>query len=200
MRGFLEKQQRGGADLAPANPSFLERTKPALRPVVLRVRSPDQQHQHHRELGASAHHRPRPGPAESELWELLLFSHKVMSDSCNPMGWAVALQAPLSMGFPRQEYQNGLPFPSPGKLPDSGIKPTCLALAGGFFTTEPPGLITISMGIQFKGLLAILQSILLLGLQFCCVSYTHSPSHSRPAHLTAAMMGRESSQACVRTT
>ena len=62
--------------------------------------------------------------------------------------------------------------------------------------------ITISMGIQFKGLLAILHSILLLGLQFCCVSYAHSPSHSRPAHLTAAMMGREGSQtlACVRST
>ena len=85
------------------------------------------------------HRRPRPGFAESELWDLLLFSRKVLSDSCDPMGWAVALQAPLSTGFPRQEYQNGLPFPSPGHVPDSGIKPTCLALAGRFFTTEPPG-------------------------------------------------------------
>ena len=48
-------------------------------------------------------------------------------------------QAPLSMGFPRQEYWSGLPFPSPGELPDPGIKPTTPALAGGFFTTEPPG-------------------------------------------------------------
>ena len=47
-------------------------------------------------------------------------------------------QAPLSMGFPRQEYWSGLPFPSPGDLPDPGIEPLSLALAGGFFTTEPP--------------------------------------------------------------
>ena len=43
------------------------------------------------------------------------------------------------MGFSRQEYWSGLPFPSPGDLPDSGIKPVSPALAGGFFTTEPPG-------------------------------------------------------------
>ena len=52
--------------------------------------------------------------------------------------WTVACQAPLSMGFPRQEYWSGLPFPPPGDLPDPGIKPTSLispTLAGGFFTT-----------------------------------------------------------------
>ena len=43
------------------------------------------------------------------------------------------------MGFPKQEYGSGLPFPSPGDLPDLGIKPTSPALAGGFFITEPPG-------------------------------------------------------------
>ena len=48
--------------------------------------------------------------------------------------WAVACQAPLSMGFSRQEYWSGLPFPSPGDLPDPGIKPTSPALAGGVFT------------------------------------------------------------------
>ena len=37
--------------------------------------------------------------------------------------WTVACQAPLSMGFSRQEYWNGLPFPSPGDLPDPGIEP-----------------------------------------------------------------------------
>ena len=51
--------------------------------------------------------------------------------------WTVAHQAPLSMGFSRQEYWSGLPFPSPGDLPDPGIKPESAALAGGFFTTEP---------------------------------------------------------------
>ena len=53
--------------------------------------------------------------------------------------WTVAHQAPLSMGFPRQEYWSGLPFPPPGDLLDPGIEPKSPALAGGFFTTEPPG-------------------------------------------------------------
>ena len=56
--------------------------------------------------------------------------------------WTVARQTPMSIGFPRQEYWSGLPFPSLGDLPDPGIKPTSLAslaLAGRFFTTEPPG-------------------------------------------------------------
>ena len=53
--------------------------------------------------------------------------------------WAIACQAPLSMEFPRQEYWSGLPFPSPGDLPDQGIEPMSPALAGGFFTSEPTG-------------------------------------------------------------
>ena len=53
--------------------------------------------------------------------------------------WTVAHQTLLIMGFPRQEYWSGLPFPSPGDLPDPGIKPTSPALTGRFFTTEPPG-------------------------------------------------------------
>ena len=52
--------------------------------------------------------------------------------------WTVACPAPLSMGFPRQEYCSGLPFPSLGLL-DPEIEPTSPALAGRFFTTEPPG-------------------------------------------------------------
>ena len=56
--------------------------------------------------------------------------------------WAVALQAPLSMGFAKQEYWTGLLFPTPGDLPNLGIKPTSpasSALAGKFFTTVPLG-------------------------------------------------------------
>ena len=53
--------------------------------------------------------------------------------------WTVALQAPLSMEFSRQGYWSGLPFPSPGDIPDPGIKPGSPALACGFFTAEPPG-------------------------------------------------------------
>ena len=52
--------------------------------------------------------------------------------------WTAALQAPLSMGFLRQEYLSWLPFPPPGDLPSPGSKPS-LWIAGGFFTTEPAG-------------------------------------------------------------
>ena len=51
--------------------------------------------------------------------------------------WTVARQAPLFLGFPRQEYWSGVPFPSPGDLPDPGIEPTSPPLAGGLFTAEP---------------------------------------------------------------
>ena len=52
--------------------------------------------------------------------------------------WTIALQAPLSLGFPRQQYWSGLPFPPAGDLPDPGIELVSSALAGGFFTTVPP--------------------------------------------------------------
>ena len=75
--------------------------------------------------------------------------------------WTVAHQASLSLGFPRQEYWSGLPFPTPGDLPDPGIKPTSLesaALApGGFFTTSAsweahvrPSELTVSTYISVK--------------------------------------------------
>ena len=53
--------------------------------------------------------------------------------------WAVAHHAPLSMGFPRQEYWNMLSFPLPGDLPNPGIEPMSPALICEFFTTVPPG-------------------------------------------------------------
>ena len=56
--------------------------------------------------------------------------------------WTVVHQAPLSTGFPGQEYWSGLPFPPPEDLPDSRIEqvsPAAPALAGGFFTSVPPG-------------------------------------------------------------
>ena len=52
--------------------------------------------------------------------------------------WTVARQAPLSMGFPRQEYWSELPLPSPRDLLDPGMKHTFPALVGIFFTSEPP--------------------------------------------------------------
>ena len=64
-------------------------------------------------------------------------SRSVLSDSVTT--WAVARQAPMSMGVSRQEYWDWLPFPPPGNLPDPGTEPeylVSLALAGGFFTTR----------------------------------------------------------------
>ena len=65
----------------------------------------------------------------------------LVAKSCLTLLWphGLARQASLSVGFPRQEYWSGLPFFSPGDLPNPGIKPTSPALAGGLFTTEPPG-------------------------------------------------------------
>ena len=53
--------------------------------------------------------------------------------------WTVAHYAPLPMGFPRQEYWSGLPFPFPGDLPNPGIEPRSPALQVVSLPTEPPG-------------------------------------------------------------
>ena len=58
---------------------------------------------------------------------------------CSPPGSSVR-------GIPRQEYWSGLPFPSPGDLPDPGLKPVSPGLAGKFFTAESPGNPETEMG------------------------------------------------------
>ena len=55
------------------------------------------------------------------------------------MPWTVAHRAPPSMGFSRQEYWSGLPFPSPGDLPDPGIEPGSPAFLADALPSEPPG-------------------------------------------------------------
>ena len=69
-----------------------------------------------------------------------VLSHSVVSDSLWPP-WTIGCQAPLFMEFSRQEYWSLLPFPTPGYLPNAGIKPSslaCSALAGRLFTTALP--------------------------------------------------------------
>ena len=69
----------------------------------------------------------------NQLCMLNCFSHVIATL------WTVTRQAPLSVGFSRQEYWSGMPCPPPGDLPDPGIKPESLfspTLAGGFFTTS----------------------------------------------------------------
>ena len=81
---------------------------------------------------------PTSGRCQRSLFRgrlVLMLSHQVESSSLQP----VVHRAPLSMGFPRQEYCRGLPFPPPGDLPNSGTKPTSPALAGRFVTAEQPG-------------------------------------------------------------
>ena len=73
--------------------------------------------------------------AQVQTYVLTCFSHVQLFAT----PWTIACQAPLSMGFSRQEYWSGLPFPSPGDFPNPGIKPASRmspALAGRFFTTS----------------------------------------------------------------
>ena len=79
--------------------------------------------------------------------------------------WTVAHEAPLSMGFSRQEYQSGLPSPPPGNHVDPGIKPISLmspALAGGFFATSATREARDSCLSLYKQRQIFLDSVLLL--------------------------------------
>ena len=71
---------------------------------------------------------------EKSKWSL-----SVVSNSLRPHGMYVACQAPPSMGFSRQEYCSGLPFPSPGDLPHPGIKPRSPTLQANSLLSELPG-------------------------------------------------------------
>ena len=72
--------------------------------------------------------------------------YSVMSDSAIP--WTAARQAPLSMGFSRQEYWSRLLIPILEDLPDSGIEPAFPILAGRSFTIEPPAAATAAKSLQ----------------------------------------------------
>ena len=64
--------------------------------------------------------------------------------------WTVGYQALLSMGFSRQEYWSGLPFPSPGDLPDPGIEPRSPTLQADALTSEPPGKLLLTVLPEFS--------------------------------------------------
>ena len=70
--------------------------------------------------------------------------------------WTIACQSPLSMGFSRQEYWSSLPFPSPGDLPDPGIKPGSPDLQADSLPSEPPGK-SMSLGGQSQRLWCLLR-------------------------------------------
>ena len=92
--------------------------------------------------GRATSHRTVPSPPMSELGHAHSWPTRMLSRFSRVQLfvtlWTVARQAPLSMGFSRQEYWSGLSCPPPGDLPNLGIEPASLmspALAGGFFTT-----------------------------------------------------------------
>ena len=95
--------------------------------------------------------------------------------------WTVAHQAPLSMGFPKQECWSGLPFPTPGDIPDLQPKsPRSPAVAVGFFTTMPPG---NQLVIQFSSV-QLLSRVLLFATPWivarqASLSITNSQSSPR---------------------
>ena len=91
--------------------------------------------------------------------------------------WTVVCQAPLSLGFSRQDYWSQLPFPPPGDLLDLGIEPmspVSPALAGGFFTAEPPGRPTLC------NLLFIDQKLRIRGIRQMVQGYPPSRAVFRP--------------------
>jgi len=75
-------------------------------------------------------------PGKSYTFLSFFFNCSVLSDSAIP--WTVAYQAPPSMGFSRQEYWSGLPFPSPGDLPNPGIESKSPTLQADTLTSEAP--------------------------------------------------------------
>ena len=102
------------------------------------------------------------------IWWFLCVMHACLSCFSHVwlcvIPWTVACQAPLSMGFSRQEYWSGLPFPPPGDLPNPGIESTSLvspALASGFFISSA------TWEVHFRSLITL---ILLLKL-FCWFLY-----------------------------
>ena len=107
-------------------------------------------------------HSKRAQGSRTCFWKIVVI---VWSLSCVQLlktPWTVAPEAPLSMGFPRQEYRSGLPCPSPGDLPDPGTEPVSPALAGTFFTTEPVGKPKPVSHIWFSGELHSNKSLLCL--------------------------------------
>ena len=107
------------------------------------------------------------------MWDLCCTSHSVVSNSLWPHGLCVAHQVPLSMGFSKQEYWSGRPFPSPRDLPDPGIEPASPAWAGGFLSSGPLGK---SSTLLLWGCLCY--SAKLTGISFLCHNFLIFPAYT----------------------
>ena len=99
-------------------------------------------------LGPGRNQRgPEDLQAPQGCWSILLVVESLSHVDSFATLWTVAQQAPLHMGFSRQAYWSGFPFPSPGDLPESGIKHASPALAHGFPQSILPGPETTSEAI-----------------------------------------------------
>ena len=89
--------------------------------------------------------------------------------------WTIVYQPPLFMGFPRQEHWCGLPFPSPGDLPNPGVKPASLvspALAGRFFTVAPQRLVEWTKWVHsYKAFIMVWHRTCIKNIQFSNCTY-----------------------------
>ena len=80
---------------------------------------------------------------KNQVSEVSEVAQSLVSNSATP--WSVAYQAPLTVGFSRQEYWNGLPFPSPGDLPNPGIEPGSPTLQADGLPSELPGKLQVNL-------------------------------------------------------
>ena len=106
-------------------------------------------------------------------WGCCCLVAKLMYNS-SAAPWTVTRHAPLSLGFPRQEYQSGLPFPSPADLPDPRMEPTSPALAGGFSPLSHLGSLSgvEDIYIYKHRIMAIIQIIMQIKAIALYVQYT----------------------------
>ena len=111
--------------------------------------------------------------------------------------WIVAYQAPPSLGFSRQEYWSGLPFPSPGHLPDPGIEPRSPALQADALTSEPPGKpnldsILKSRDITLPTKICLVKAMVFPLVMYGCESWTVKKAEHRRIYALNCGVGEDS--------
>ena len=114
-------------------------------------------------------------PRVALLCECLVCCCCLVDKSCLTP-WTIAHQAPVSMGFSRQECWSGLPFPSPGDLPEPGVEPASSALAGRFFTVEAPGKPSCLVTVHYDSVSLRILCLLLNTCLFLCLNQSHLTS------------------------
>ena len=96
--------------------------------------------------------------------------------------WTVAHQAPLSMGFSRQEHWRGLPCPPPGDLPNPGIEPTSPTLVGGFYITSTTWEAPICVQIHTNTYIYIYEIYIYIYMKFIYMKFTILEDSAKMCH------------------